>query len=77
VTAPIRIDHKLTIEDTIELLGGKRPRTITRTGAAPVCGKCGGLLIEGFREITGRDAYLHDYERKVRYCESCGEVVDR
>lgn len=71
----IRIDA-LSIEDTIELLGGKRPETITRTGAAPVCAKCGGLIIEGFREVTGRDAYLCDFERKVRYCEECEAVVD-
>jgi len=41
------------------------------------CAKCGGLLIEGFRERTGRDAYLHDYSRLVWYCERCGEVADR
>lgn len=71
-----RIDYTLTIEDTIELLGGKRPKTITRTGAAPVCALCGGLIIEGFREVTGRDAYLQDYSRVVRYCEECEGVVD-
>ena len=35
------------------------------------CPDCGGLIIGGFREITGPGAYLRDFERPVRYCEEC------
>lgn len=60
----------LTMEDTIEPLGGKRPAKVTRSAAAK-CPECGGLIIGGFREITGPGAYLSDFERPVRYCEEC------
>jgi len=61
----------LTIEDTAAMAGLPRVRHCRK------CAHCGGLLIEGFRERTGRDAYLHDYERRVWYCERCLEVADR
>jgi len=63
--------RNLTIEDAATMAGLPRVRHCRK------CARCGGILIEGFRERTGRDAYLHDFSRLVWYCESCGELEDQ
>ena len=64
----------LVMEDVVELTGQKQPADTKPPER--VCARCGGITTEGFIEITGRDAYLHDFTRLVRYCEDCLEVVD-
>lgn len=62
----------LTIEAVAEACG----QPADTKPLEPVCARCGGQTIEGFRELTGRNAYLHDFTRLVRYCESCGAEVE-
>ena len=44
--------------------------------AGYACRKCGGLLRHVYVERTGKDAYLHDFERLTLVCEACGEEVE-
>ena len=74
-----RIDQMRDISYVSELLGQKRPKTITRTiprvRHCMRCQNCGGMLLETYVERTGRNAYLHDFERLAWVCEECGEVA--
>ena len=62
----------ITMSQAASMLGLPKPAARRQR----TCAECEGELVWGYVERSGRDAYLHDFERKVRYCESCGEVVD-
>jgi hypothetical protein len=59
-----------TSEHCAELLG------LPRIRHCDTCTKCGGALVYGYTERSGRNAYLFDFERIVRYCEECQAQVE-
>lgn len=61
----------LTMEQAASMLGLRKPVAHRQR----VCVECGGDLTWGYVELTGRNAYLHDFERLAEYCEDCGAEV--
>lgn len=57
----------ITMQRAAGLLGLPRVRHCRK------CALCGGVLLETHVERTGRNAYLHDFERLAWICEDCGE----